>query len=123
MELLLKRHSKSSSGEDALKNQEEESNKKAKTLYDVLDKYEKVYRVVPEKRVRSRMNICFRIPGGDEAEFLKGAEGKGLFGLKGHRSVGGIRISSCMFSHNNTQFFYDLLSIWYLLANTMGLYR
>ena len=26
--------------------------------------------------------------------FLKGAESKGLLGLKGHRSVGGIRISN-----------------------------
>lgn len=43
------------------------------------------------------MNICFRIKGGDdevEKTFLKGAEELGLKGLKGHRSVGGIRISN-----------------------------
>ena len=42
------------------------------------------------------MNICFRIKGGDEGkekEFLKGAEERGLLGLKGHRSVGGVRAS------------------------------
>jgi phosphoserine aminotransferase len=44
------------------------------------------------------MNICFRINGGDadkEKAFLAGAEKKGLLGLKGHRSVGGIRASNC----------------------------
>lgn len=42
------------------------------------------------------MNVCFRIKGGDEALeklFLKGAEERGLLGLKGHRSVGGVRAS------------------------------
>ena len=44
------------------------------------------------------MNICFRVHGGDadkEKAFLSGAEKKGLLGLKGHRSVGGIRASNC----------------------------
>ena len=43
------------------------------------------------------MNICFRIKGGDEGAekaFLKGAEERGLLGLKGHRSVGGVRASN-----------------------------
>ena len=43
------------------------------------------------------MNICFRIKDGDEAaekSFLKGAEERGLLGLKGHRSVGGVRASN-----------------------------
>ena len=42
------------------------------------------------------MNVCFRIKGGDaalEKQFLKGAEERGLLGLKGHRSVGGVRAS------------------------------
>lgn len=42
------------------------------------------------------MNVCFRIKNGDEAAektFLKGAEERGLLGLKGHRSVGGVRAS------------------------------
>ena len=77
---------------------EELANAKANLLYDILDKYPEVYHVVPNKRVRSRMNICFRISGGDaeaEKRWLKGAEEKGLMGLKGHRSVGGIRCSNC----------------------------
>lgn len=78
--------------------QEEVSNEKARLIYDTLDKYPDVYRVVPDKSVRSRMNICFRVHGGDadkEKAFLAGAEQKGLLGLKGHRSVGGIRASNC----------------------------
>ncbi|KAF2640717.1 phosphoserine aminotransferas-like protein [Massarina eburnea CBS 473.64] len=77
--------------------QEEISNEKAQLIYDVLDKYSQIYRVVPDKSVRSRMNICFRVHGGDadkEKAFLVGAEKKGLLGLKGHRSVGGIRASN-----------------------------
>ncbi|KAF2688523.1 phosphoserine aminotransferas-like protein [Lentithecium fluviatile CBS 122367] len=77
--------------------QEEISNEKARSIYDTLDKYPDVYRVVPDKSVRSRMNICFRVHGGDadkEKGFLAGAEKKGLLGLKGHRSVGGIRASN-----------------------------
>lgn len=76
--------------------QQAESDKKASMLYGVLDGSD-VYAVVPDKSVRSRMNLCFRIKGGDadaEKAFLKGAESRGLLGLKGHRSVGGIRISN-----------------------------
>lgn len=42
------------------------------------------------------MNICFRIEGGDavEAAFLKEGAALGLTGLKGHRSLGGIRVSN-----------------------------
>jgi phosphoserine aminotransferase len=56
-----------------------------------------VYNVVPHSSVRSRMNICFRVHGGDtdkEKAFISGAEKDGLLGLKGHRSVGGIRASN-----------------------------
>ena len=77
--------------------QEAESKQKASLLYGVLDANPEVYQVVPDKNARSNMNVCFRIRNGDaEAEkaFLKGAEAKGLLGLKGHRSVGGIRASN-----------------------------
>ncbi|KAF3931536.1 hypothetical protein ABW19_dt0207368 [Dactylella cylindrospora] len=91
LERLLQRDP---TGATALQQQEDESNAKAKVLYDTLDRFENVYHVVPAKSIRSRMNICFRIKTGDEAAFLKGAENIGLLGLKGHRSVGGIRISN-----------------------------
>ncbi|KAL8995065.1 MAG: hypothetical protein Q9169_005134 [Polycauliona sp. 2 TL-2023] len=80
-----------------LAGQEELANKKAKTIYDVLDRYPNVYQIVPDRSVRSRMNICFRVGGGNggqEKGFLEGAEAQLLQGLKGHRSVGGIRISN-----------------------------
>ena len=78
--------------------QEEVANAKARKIYDVLDTRSDVYQVVPHKTIRSRMNICLRIRNGDseqEDRFLKGAKDLNLTGLKGHRSVGGIRISNC----------------------------
>jgi phosphoserine aminotransferase len=42
------------------------------------------------------MNVVFRVAGGDEAvekKFAKEAEAAGLIGVKGHRSVGGMRAS------------------------------
>ena len=77
--------------------QAKESGHKADMIYSILDGNPKLFRVCPDKSVRSRMNVCFRIGGGDEAlekKFLEGAEKKGLMGLKGHRSVGGIRFSN-----------------------------
>jgi len=86
-------------GTQATFSQENLANAKAKIIYDILDKHN-VYRVCPDKSVRSRMNICFRVGGdgkGDaamEKAFLEGAEKRGLQGLKGHRSVGGVRASN-----------------------------
>lgn len=77
--------------------QQAESDHKAKLIYGVLDSASDVYQVVPDKSVRSRMNICFRVKNGDEAaekELVKSAEQQGLLGIKGHRSVGGIRVSN-----------------------------
>lgn len=84
---------------DKVDGQQAVAEKKAKLLYETLDAYPEVYKVVPDKSVRSRMNACFRVTKGgnvDEAEkaFLAGAVAKGLTGLKGHRSVGGIRASN-----------------------------
>lgn len=85
-------------GEKKIAGQEDVSKQKSDLLYGMLDKFPKVYQVVPDKSARSRMNICFRVKNGDDAEekqFLKGAEEFGLLGLKGHRSVGGMRASNC----------------------------
>ncbi|KAF2462375.1 phosphoserine aminotransferas-like protein [Lineolata rhizophorae] len=84
-------------GVKKISGQQEVSDRKAKLIYGVLDKYSQVYTVVPHETVRSRMNICFRVGGGaaeKENAFLDGAEKRGLLGLKGHRSVGGIRASN-----------------------------
>ena len=40
------------------------------------------------------MNVVFRLPNEElEAKFVKEAKAAGMIGLKGHRSVGGIRAS------------------------------
>ena len=72
--------------------QEAVSNAKAENIYRILDANPTVYQPVNDKSVRSRMNICFRVKdAATEKEFLEGAEARMLQGLKGHRSVGGIR--------------------------------
>lgn len=66
---------------------------KAKAVYDVIDA-EDFYQCPTEPASRSRMNVCFTIDGGDlEKQFIKEAAEEGLVGLKGHRSVGGMRAS------------------------------
>lgn len=66
---------------------------KAQKLYDFIDNsefYEN--RVVPE--VRSRMNVSILLKKQDLIpQFIKEAEAQGLFGLQGHRYLGGIRAS------------------------------
>lgn len=102
---------------DKVDGQQAVADKKAQLIYAALEAYPDAYRIVPDKSVRSRMNICFRVTkvgpvqesighaslirtlqGGnvDESEkaFLKQSTDLGLTGLKGHRSVGGIRASN-----------------------------
>jgi phosphoserine aminotransferase len=66
---------------------------KSKLLYDYLDSTSFYVNRVAQSD-RSRMNVPFHLhdPGLD-AEFLKGADARGLLQLKGHRSVGGMRAS------------------------------
>lgn len=72
------------------------SDEKARLIYRALEAHPDVYQIIPDKSVRSRMNVCFRLSGGDAAEeaFLKEGAALGLTGLKGHRSLGGIRASN-----------------------------
>lgn len=66
---------------------------KADHLYDAIDATE-FYRGTADKASRSRMNVCFRLPSEElEKKFVAEATAAGLDGLKGHRSVGGIRAS------------------------------
>ena len=52
------------------------------------------YRGTAQKDSRSLMNVCFRLPTEDlEKAFVKEATAAGFDGLKGHRSVGGMRAS------------------------------
>ncbi|GAB4364849.1 MAG: 3-phosphoserine/phosphohydroxythreonine transaminase [Calditrichia bacterium] len=67
--------------------------KKAALLYDTLDSSE-FFRPTAEKDSRSLMNVTFRLPNEElEKTFVSRATEAGLIGLKGHRSVGGIRAS------------------------------
>ncbi len=69
------------------------NDRKAKTLYDELDRTE-YWRPHAEKDSRSAMNVTFRLPSEDlEKKFIKEATAAGFDGLKGHRSVGGLRAS------------------------------
>lgn len=66
---------------------------KAARIYAVIDG-SAFYRGTASKDCRSDMNITFRLPTEDlEQAFVKEAGGQGLKGLKGHRSVGGVRAS------------------------------
>ncbi|MEW6673880.1 MAG: 3-phosphoserine/phosphohydroxythreonine transaminase [Thermodesulfobacteriota bacterium] len=67
--------------------------KKAKILYDILDRSE-FYRGTAEPASRSLMNVTFRLPSEAlEKTFIAEAVQNDLEGLKGHRSVGGCRAS------------------------------
>jgi phosphoserine aminotransferase len=67
--------------------------RKAAKLYAEIDRTG-FYRGHAVRDSRSRMNVTFRLPNEDlEKQFAKEATAAGLDGLKGHRSVGGIRAS------------------------------
>lgn len=73
---------------------EEMNQEKAKLLYSVLDEMPNYYQGTVQKENRSLMNATFLLANKDlEAKFIKEAKEKGLTGIKGHRSVGGIRVS------------------------------
>ncbi|HRY32237.1 MAG TPA: 3-phosphoserine/phosphohydroxythreonine transaminase [Bacteroidales bacterium] len=70
--------------------------KKAGLLYDAIDN-STIFVGTAEKESRSLMNICFVMKDAykdKEEEFIKFAQGKGMVGIKGHRSVGGFRAST-----------------------------
>jgi phosphoserine aminotransferase len=68
--------------------------RKARLLYDVIDSSGGFYRGHAQPACRSLMNVTFRLPSEElEKQFVKEGEDRGLDGLKGHRSVGGIRAS------------------------------
>ncbi len=67
---------------------------KAKKIYDVIDGSGGFYRGHAQVDSRSLMNVTFRLPSEElEAKFVKESTAADLIGLKGHRSVGGLRAS------------------------------
>ncbi len=68
---------------------------KAKLIYDVIDQSGGFYLGAAHIESRSLMNITFRLQSEElEKAFAKASEQAGFVGLKGHRSVGGLRAST-----------------------------
>lgn len=83
---------KSLGGVAALEKMNEE---KAAILYDEIDR-NKLFKGTAAVEDRSIMNVCFVMNDEYkelESEFVEFAKGKGMIGIKGHRSVGGFRAS------------------------------
>jgi phosphoserine aminotransferase len=75
---------------------EKRNNTKAKLLYDTIEASNGFYRCPVENSSRSKMNVVFRVAGGNEdieKQFAVEAAEAGLVGTPGHRSVGGMRVS------------------------------
>jgi len=67
---------------------------KAALLYGTIDAHADFYRCPVDKACRSTMNVVFRLPSEAlEEKLVSEAKKLGMVGLKGHRSVGGIRVS------------------------------
>jgi len=67
--------------------------RKAATLYNALDASD-FWRTPADRESRSIMNVVWRLPSEElEEAFVSEAKKAGMIGLKGHRSVGGLRAS------------------------------
>ncbi|WP_426730412.1 3-phosphoserine/phosphohydroxythreonine transaminase [Myxococcus faecalis] len=68
---------------------------KADLLYGALDTHAGFYRAPVERASRSVMNVVFHLPTPElDAAFVADAKRQGMVGLKGHRTAGGIRVST-----------------------------
>lgn len=90
---LIMKWIKKQGGIKAIQKMNEE---KAALLYNAIDNSNGFYTGHAQKDSRSLMNVSFNIRDKDaalEAELIKRTEEKGMIGLKGHRSIGGLRAS------------------------------
>ena len=63
-------------------------------LYNLIDAHPDFYKGIADKDSRSWMNVTMRLPTDDlERKFIADAKENSIIGVKGHRSVGGIRFS------------------------------
>ena len=80
--------------EGGLQAVEEKNRRKAAKLYAAIDGSGGYFRGHAQPESRSWMNVTFRLPSEElEKKFVAESTAAGLDGLKGHRSVGGIRAS------------------------------
>jgi phosphoserine aminotransferase len=73
---------------------EKVNNQKAELLYGTIDQNADFFRSTVDADSRSKMNVTFRLPTEEmEQEFIATGAENNFHGLKGHRSVGGVRVS------------------------------
>ncbi len=71
-----------------------ENNHKAQYLYEVLEKFSDVYDCIVNKEHRSTMNVCFYLKNENLYEkFYNACSENKFIGVKGYRTVGGVRVS------------------------------
>jgi len=79
--------------EGGVKEMEVRNKFKADMLYSTLTKYP-IYHIPVREKDRSLMNVVFTLKNAElEQDFLQTSKEYGLYGLEGHRSVGGFRAS------------------------------
>ncbi len=72
-----------------------ENEAKGKAIYGAIDESGGFYRGPVAKDSRSLMNVVFRLPSEElEAKFIAEGKKQSFVGMKGHRSTGGIRVST-----------------------------
>lgn len=80
--------------EGGLDEMERRARERATLIYDSIDSSDGFYMGHADRSVRSRMNVTFRLESDELTEkFCREAERHDLDGLRGHRSVGGVRAS------------------------------
>jgi phosphoserine aminotransferase len=88
--MLTLRWLKENGGVDAM---EKLNNEKSALLYNAIDK-SKIFKGTVVKEDRSKMNVCFVMDDAEkEKSFLEFSKQNNIYGIKGHRSVGGFRAS------------------------------
>ncbi len=73
---------------------EKTNRQKGDLIYEAIDADPDFFRATVDKDSRSYMNVVFKLPSAElDKKFVAQAADKGLWGLKGHRSAGGLRAS------------------------------
>jgi phosphoserine aminotransferase len=82
-------------GQGGLAGVEKINRAKKDLFYNLIDEHPDFFKGTAEKESRSWMNVTMRLPSEElEKKFIAEAKSAGIIGVKGHRSVGGIRFST-----------------------------